>query len=53
MTLHGRSVEVVLSRASFERLFGQMASMASAVDFMQASPLVRLDEDWSSSVMPA
>ena len=42
ITLHGRSVAVVLSRAAFERLSGQMASLA---DFMQASPLVGLDED--------
>ena len=42
ITLHGRSVAVVLSRAAFERLSGQMASL---VDFMQASPLVGLDED--------
>ena len=42
ITLHGRSVAVVLSRATFERLSGQMASV---VDFMQASPLVGLDVD--------
>lgn len=42
ITLHGRSVAVVLSRAAFERLSGQSASI---VDFMQASPLVGLDED--------
>jgi len=42
ITLHGRSVAVVLSRAAFERLSGQMASV---VDFMQASPLVGLDEE--------
>jgi len=41
ITLHGRSVAVVLSRAAFERLSGQGASV---VDFMQASPLVGLDE---------
>lgn len=41
ITLHGRSVAVVLSRAAFERLSGQMASV---VDFMQASPLVGLDD---------
>jgi prevent-host-death family protein len=42
ITLHGRSVAVVLSRAAFERLSGQRASV---VDFMQASPLVGLDEE--------
>jgi prevent-host-death family protein len=41
ITLHGRSVAVVLSQAAFERLSGQAMSM---VDFMQASPLVGLDE---------
>jgi len=40
ITLHGRSVAVVLSRAAFERLAGQMSSV---VDFMQASPLAGLD----------
>lgn len=42
ITLHGRSVAVVLSRAAFERLSGQMASV---VNFMQASPLVGLDDE--------
>ncbi len=42
ITLHGRSVAVVLSRAAFERLSGQMASV---VDFMQASPLAGLDDE--------
>ena len=42
ITLHGRSVAVVLSRAAFERLSGQMASV---LDFMQASPLAGHDED--------
>jgi prevent-host-death family protein len=42
ITLHGRSVAVVLSRAAFERLSGQKASV---VDFMQSSPLVGLDEE--------
>jgi prevent-host-death family protein len=42
ITLHGRSVAVVLSRAAFERLSGQRASV---VDFMQSSPLVGLDEE--------
>jgi prevent-host-death family protein len=42
ITLHGRSVAVVLSRAAFERLSGQSASL---VDFMQASPLAGLDDE--------
>ena len=42
ITLHGRSVAVVVSRVAFERMSGQMASV---VDFMRASPLVGLDED--------
>ncbi len=42
ITLHGRSVAVVLSRAAFERLSGQMASV---VDFMRTSPLAGLDEE--------
>ena len=42
ITLHGRSVAVVLSRARFEQLSGQAASM---LDFMQASPLAGLDDD--------
>ena len=42
ITLHGRSVAVVLSRTAFERLSGQMASL---LDFMRASPLVGLDDD--------
>ena len=41
ITLHGRSVAVLLSRAAFERLSGLRASV---VEFMQASPLVGLDE---------
>ena len=41
ITLHGRSVAVVVSRATFERLSGQSASL---VDFMQASPLAGLDD---------
>lgn len=41
ITLHGRSVAIVLSRASFERL---SASGSSPVDFMRRSPLVGLDE---------
>lgn len=42
ITLHGRSVAVVLSRAAFERLSRRQASL---VDFMQASPLAGLDEE--------
>ena len=42
ITFHGRSVAVVLSRAAFERLSGQSASL---VDFMRASPLVGLDDE--------
>lgn len=41
ITLHGRSVAVVLSHAAFERLSGQRASL---LDFMQASPLAGLDD---------
>ena len=42
ITLHGRSVAVVLSRAEFERLSGQQASV---LEFMQASPLAGLDHE--------
>ena len=42
ITLHGRSVAVVLSRAAFERLSGQQASV---LEFMQASPLAGLDNE--------
>ena len=42
ITLHGRSVAVVLSRAAYQRLSGQQASL---LDFMQASPLAGLDEE--------
>ena len=42
ITVHGRSVAVLLSRAACERLSGQMASL---VDFMRASPLVGLDDE--------
>lgn len=41
ITLHGRSVAVVLSRAAFERLSG---SGHSLVDFMRRSPLYGLEE---------
>ena len=42
ITLHGRSVAVVLSRDRFDQMSGQAASV---VDFMQASPLADLDDD--------
>jgi len=42
ITLHGRSVAVVLSRAAFDRLCGQQVSLTQ---FMQASPLVGLDDE--------
>lgn len=42
ITLHGRSVAVVVSRAAFDRLSGQQASI---VDFMQQSPLAGLDDE--------
>ena len=42
ITLHGRSVAVVVSCVAFERMSGQMSSV---VNFMRASPLVGLDED--------
>lgn len=42
ITLHGRSVAVVLSREDFERLSGQTDSL---LDFMQRSPLAGLDDD--------
>jgi len=41
ITLHGRSVAVVLSRSAFERLSG---SENSLVEFMRRSPLYGLDE---------
>lgn len=51
ITLHGRSVAVMLSRETFDRLAG---SGESLVAFMQRSPLyglkdVRLDRDKSSA----
>jgi prevent-host-death family protein len=42
ITVHGRSVAVVLSRAAFDRLSGRGMSL---VEFMQASPLVGLDDE--------
>lgn len=42
ITLHGKSVAVVMSRAAYQRLSGQEASL---LDFMQASPLAGLDDD--------
>lgn len=41
ITLHGRSVAVVLSRETFDRLAGANQSL---VDFMRHSPLHGLDE---------
>jgi prevent-host-death family protein len=41
ITLHGRSVAVVLSRATFERLSGNEYSL---VEFMRQSPLYGLEE---------
>ncbi len=41
ITLHGRSVAVVMSRATFERLSG---SGVSLVEFMAKSPWSGLDE---------
>ncbi|URI10783.1 type II toxin-antitoxin system Phd/YefM family antitoxin [Aquincola tertiaricarbonis] len=42
ITVHGKSVAVVLSRAAFERMSGQQASLLA---FMQASPLAGLDDE--------
>ncbi|MES2299957.1 MAG: type II toxin-antitoxin system Phd/YefM family antitoxin [Pseudomonadota bacterium] len=41
ITLHGRSVAVVLSRSAFERLSG---SNQSLVEFMRQSPLYGLED---------
>ena len=41
ITLHGRSVAVVVSRELFDRLSGQADSL---VDFMQQSPLCGQDD---------
>jgi prevent-host-death family protein len=41
ITLHGKSVAVVLSRATFERISG---SERSLVDFMCQSPLYALED---------
>lgn len=43
ITLHGRSVAVVVSRAAFERLSGQKASL---LEFMQASPFAKLPDNF-------
>lgn len=51
ITLHGRSVAVMLSRETFDRLAG---SGESLVTFMQRSPLYGLDDvrlDRDKSVM--
>ena len=42
ITVHGRSVAVVLARAAFECLSGQQAPL---LDFMQASPMAGLDDE--------
>ena len=41
ITLHGRPVAVLLSRAAFEKLSGRGQSF---VEFMQGSPLYGLDD---------
>ena len=41
ITVHGKSVAVVVSRDLFDRLSGNTQSLA---EFMQCSPLVGLDE---------
>jgi prevent-host-death family protein len=41
ITVHGKSVAVVVSRDLFDRLSGNAQSLA---EFMQRSPLVGLDE---------
>jgi len=41
ITVHGKSVAVVLSRELFDRLSGNAQSL---VQFMQASPLFGMDE---------
>lgn len=41
ITLHGKSVAVVLSRSAFERLSGCQHSL---VDFIQESPLFGLED---------
>ncbi|MBQ1761540.1 MAG: type II toxin-antitoxin system Phd/YefM family antitoxin [Aquincola sp.] len=42
ITVHGKSVAVVISRAAFERTSGQQASLLA---FMQASPMAGLDDE--------
>ena len=41
VTVHGRSVAIVVSRASFERLSGEGQSL---VEFLRQSPLYGLDD---------
>jgi prevent-host-death family protein len=41
ITVHGRSVAVVVSRELFDQLSGQRTSL---VEFMQQSPLFELDD---------
>jgi prevent-host-death family protein len=43
ITVHGRSVAVLVSRAAFDRLSGQQASL---LEFMQASPLAKLPDNF-------
>jgi prevent-host-death family protein len=43
ITVHGKSVAVLVSRATFERLSGQKASL---LEFMQSSPLAKLPDDF-------
>lgn len=50
ITLHGRPVAVVLSRAAYERLSRRHASL---LDFMQASPLAGLEEELPLERIPS
>ena len=43
ITVHGRSVAVVVSKATFDRLSGQRASL---LEFMQASSFAKLPDDF-------
>ena len=43
ITVHGRSVAVVISKATFDRLSGQQASL---LEFMQSSPLAKLPDNF-------
>lgn len=44
ITVHGKSVAVVLSYETFAALKGTHAAQQSLVDFMQSSPLHHLNE---------